>query len=70
MYCDSTCKKYKAEKLRYGPRYTGNNRYCSHCHIFITFEGIFCPCCSQHLRVKLRSRRTEDYKKKHEHTRI
>jgi hypothetical protein len=55
MVCRQICRQYKAKGLSAsGPKYENGRKRCTHCEIYIDWEGIFCPCCNFHLRRKPR----------------
>ena len=54
--CRNTCTSYKAKKPLMSSRYALGQKKCSICDIFIHWEGIFCPCCGQKLRVNPRKK--------------
>lgn len=56
MTCKGICKKYKATGSFYGGRYNAGQKRCQVCEIYITHEGLYCPCCGYRLRVKPRNR--------------
>jgi len=56
MTCKNLCERYKAQKPSDGSaRYGGGQRRCQICEIFITWEGLWCPCCGYRLRTKPRN---------------
>ncbi len=55
MTCRDICDRYKAEKPTFGGRYVTSQRRCQICEKFITWEGLWCPCCSYRLRTKPRN---------------
>lgn len=51
MTCNGVCKQYKAKKPRNDiSRYAIGQRRCQSCCIFLWWDGLWCPCCSQRLR--------------------
>ena len=50
MPCNGVCDKYKVSAGS-GARYTEGKKRCTECEIFTMWEGKFCPCCHQQLRV-------------------
>ena len=59
MYtCKGRCQKFKASgEFQSEGRYLGGQKRCRVCGLFITFEGLRCPCCSCKLRTVPRSTR-------------
>ena len=52
--CKGTCQRHRAPK---GKRtYLGGGSRCTLCALFVEWEGVYCPCCGQKLRHKIRSR--------------
>lgn len=58
--CNGKCKEYKAKRswkkkngrlVNFG-YYALGYKKCSHCGLFLDFEGRFCPCC--HVQLKTR----------------
>ena len=53
----------KQKCLDYMVRYAGVKRYeagqkrCARCSIFVSWEGVFCPCCGTKLRVYRKNKR-------------
>lgn len=62
--CKGICRKFEAERGK--KRYSHSPR-CSQCDLFLNtkyVKGSHCPCCSYHLRYKVRTRRpTNTYKR-------
>jgi len=56
MGCKGICQKYKAIRDVKG-RYLVGQKRCQICEIFLSFEGLKCPCCSYKLRTKPRKSR-------------
>ena len=56
LVCKGICTRYKAKRPTSGGRYQTGQRRCQACDIFISYEGIFCPCCKGRLRVKPRNK--------------
>jgi len=62
MSCNGVCHRYKALKPFGLSRYLAGQKRCNHCDVYITWEGLFCPCCNLRLRLAPRSGK---YKKKY-----
>jgi hypothetical protein len=54
--CNGVCSKYISTRTKDRLNYGYNRKRCSICEIFITWEGIRCPCCSTRLRNKPKNR--------------
>lgn len=48
--CKGNCTQYKAKKPIDGRRYAAGQKFCETCHIYINWEGLWCPCCCRRLR--------------------
>ncbi|AFS83316.1 hypothetical protein NSED_07620 [Candidatus Nitrosopumilus sediminis] len=58
MHCNESCKKFKAESNgQKSGRYVQGQKRCTQCELFITWEGLWCPCCGCLLRSKPRARK-------------
>ena len=58
MHCNGSCKKFKAiSNGQDGGRYEQGQKRCPQCELFITWEGLWCPCCGRLLRTKPRARK-------------
>ncbi len=57
MVCKGICLRHKAIRPLNGQRNLIGQKRCQVCHIFIDWEGIFCPCCGYKLRVTPRNRK-------------
>ncbi len=55
--CKGFCDDFKGEKIPNGSKYGYGQKRCSLCGIFMTVDGVRCPCCSSLLRTKARSKR-------------
>jgi len=55
MACKDKCLPYKASKPYGKGRYESGQSRCSMCDIFITYVGVWCPCCGTRLRKLPRS---------------
>jgi len=55
--CKGICDDFKGEKIVNGLKYEYGQKRCSLCGIFMTIQGIRCPCCSTILRTKSRNKR-------------
>jgi len=53
--CKGRCVDYQCQKMKNGEKYLFCKR-CTFCGIFISFDGIRCPCCKIILRTKPRGR--------------
>ncbi len=55
MVCRGICHRYKASKSgSTDGRYENGQKRCQSCEIFIIWDGLRCPCCSQRLRLRSR----------------
>ena len=54
MGCKSICLQYKAVRTSNSKRYSNGQVRCMICDIFMTYSGLFCPCCG--IRVRTRPR--------------
>ena len=54
MICRMICLCYKPERRVGSSRYSGGQKHCRHCDLFIKWEGLWCPCCGYRLRTKPR----------------
>ena len=50
MTCKGICSRYRATKPAKGGRYSNGQRRCQMCEEFLTWEGLWCPCCGYRLR--------------------
>lgn len=53
--CKGICTRYKAPKPVKMGRYAAGQKRCQICEIFISVDGLWCPCCGYRLRGKPRS---------------
>jgi len=60
--CNSICSKYKATLPQHMGRYESGQKRCNSCDIFIFWDGRFCPCCGDRLRLAPRGSK---FKKKY-----
>ncbi len=60
--CSSVCVRYKALKPVNLGRYETGQKRCNSCDIFIFWDGMWCPCCNERLRLTPRSSK---YKQKY-----
>ncbi len=56
MSCKGMCIVHKAIKPQNNNRYILGHKRCQVCSIWIEWDGLFCPCCSQRLRTKPRKK--------------
>lgn len=56
MACRKNCLQYKAQRPPNARRYGSGQKRCQVCDIFLKWDGLFCPCCGNRLRVKPRNR--------------
>ena len=56
MTCRNICTKYKTTTPTPTgtARYGGDRRRCQVCCIWLTWEGLHCPCCGMRLRMMMR----------------
>lgn len=52
MTCRGICERHRAEKNRY----TDNTKRCTSCNVYLSYDGIKCPCCGTQLRSKRKSK--------------
>ena len=53
--CNGICNKYH-KSARYGKgRYLNGQKRCNVCEIFVEWDGLWCPCCNNRLRLSPRS---------------
>ncbi|WP_428327025.1 hypothetical protein [Nitrosopumilus sp.] len=65
MHCNGSCKKYKATSTSIdGGRYELGQKRCPECELFITWEGLWCPCCGRLLRTKPRAKKLKSRSKR------
>ena len=50
MTCKGICIRYRATKPAKGGRYSNGQRRCQMCEEFLSWEGLWCPCCGYRLR--------------------
>ncbi|MBM3904693.1 MAG: hypothetical protein FJ357_06135 [Thaumarchaeota archaeon] len=55
MTCNGICVRYKAAKQVGKDRYALGQKRCNGCEIFISWDGLWCPCCNYKLRSRPRS---------------
>lgn len=60
MPCKGMCKRYKVNKPYNNNRYILGQKRCQTCTIWVKWEGIFCPCCHQKLRIKPRKMQNKE----------
>ena len=54
-YCKGVCHRYRAPVQRYRKGIKRCNRPCD---IYVTWDGLHCPCCNGRLRSRGRNNRT------------
>ncbi len=59
--CNKICQRYRALMPKNSGRYSLGQKRCNECEIFIFWDGLFCPCCNNRLRL---APRTSKYKEK------
>jgi hypothetical protein len=52
MSCKGICINYKATKPQDSRRYVWGQKRCQICSMWMKWEGVFCPCCHNKLRIK------------------
>lgn len=57
MTCNGICLKHKASGSFIGGRYRYGQKRCQVCDLFITWSGLWCPCCGYKLRSKPRNKK-------------
>ncbi len=55
MSCKGTCEQYKANKPIGIGRYASGQKRCQICELYISWDGLWCPCCGYRLRCKPRN---------------
>jgi predicted amidophosphoribosyltransferase len=55
MVCKGICVRHKAKKPVGTGRYSTGQKRCQVCEIFITWDGLWCPCCGYRLRTRPRN---------------
>jgi hypothetical protein len=55
MTCKGICVRHKAIKPVGAGRYASGQKRCQICEIFISWDGLWCPCCGYRLRTKPRN---------------
>jgi predicted amidophosphoribosyltransferase len=60
MVCKGVCPKYKATKPTGMGRYEAGQRRCQVCEQWMTWEGLWCPCCGYRLRTKPRNKKYKE----------
>jgi len=53
--CNGICSKYHALESSGKERYAKGQKRCNTCNIFITWDGLWCPCCNNRLRLSPRN---------------
>jgi hypothetical protein len=55
MVCRNICERMYSEKIVFGKsNYYDGKKYCRRCEVYMYHNGMFCPCCSMQLRLRLR----------------
>lgn len=52
MTCKGICDRYIFQRSSNSLVYAMGGKRCSHCCIYIKWDGIYCPCCGIKLRVR------------------
>ncbi len=65
MACKGTCERYRARTPRSLGFYKNGYKRCGVCELHIKWDGLFCPCCSNKLRIGPRRRKFKDKLKIH-----
>ena len=52
--CRGLCAYYAADSMENGMRYERGQKRCTYCAVFLSTDGIRCPCCSTILRTRPR----------------
>jgi len=55
LSCKGTCEQYKANKPIGIGRYASGQKRCQICELYISWDGLWCPCCGYRLRCKPRN---------------
>ncbi len=55
MVCKGICVRHKAMKPVGIGRYSTGQKRCQICEIFLTWDGVWCPCCGYRLRTRPRN---------------
>jgi len=58
--CNAICQRYKALLPKNMGRYTVGQKRCNSCEIFIYWDGLWCPCCNDRLRLSPRSSKNKE----------
>lgn len=61
-FCNNICQRYRALMPKNSGRYSLGQKRCNECAIFIFWDGLFCPCCNNRLRL---APRTSKYKERY-----
>jgi len=49
--CSNVCARYKATKPVNIGRYAIGQKRCNSCNVFLNWDGMWCPCCNERLRL-------------------
>jgi len=60
LSCKGVCPKYKADKPVGIGRYASGQKRCQICELYMTWGGLWCPCCGYRLRSKPRNVKYKD----------
>jgi hypothetical protein len=55
LVCKGICVRHKAMKPVANGRYSTGQKRCQICEIFLTWDGLWCPCCGYRLRTRPRN---------------
>ncbi|MHA7733571.1 hypothetical protein [Nitrosopumilus sp. S6] len=55
--CIGKCKEYHAQRPKVGKRYQIGQKRCQACDQWISYEGVWCPCCHHRLRTRPRCKK-------------
>jgi len=53
--CNGNCKKFHVTRKFGKQRYLEGQKRCNTCEIFLKWDGLWCPCCNNRLRLSPRN---------------
>lgn len=60
LSCKGKCESFRAKKTDIRESLYGQGKkYCVTCGLFITWNGVYCPCCNYKMRVKPRKKNND-----------
>ena len=57
--CNGKCDREYRENRKYSP-YESGQKFCNVCNMWLTWEGMHCPCCN--MRIRAKPRKWREYK--------